>query len=326
MRLHIYSRSFAPAIGGMERLMEVLAREFVRQGHNVTVVTETLGEANLPFEVVRAPRIWRALALVRDCDIILSSPLSLRRLPLQLLARRQVIIAHPILYSESGGRLILTMIKRFAARLVTNVVPSAFMARHFRGSRVIPNPYNSKTFFTLEEDAPRRNLLFVGRLVPEKGCSLLLRAFAASALPIRLTVIGDGPERSSLEKLARELGIADRTDFRGELIDLPLATEMRAHSVMVVPTLCEEAFGIVALEGMACGCRMIVAESGGLPEAVGPYALTFLRGDLAALTAHLILAFDSSDKPPTRLERENHLENFRPERIAQLYLATMEHL
>ena len=325
MRIHIYSRNFAPAVGGMERLMELLAREFVRQGHAVTVVTETGGTADLPFPVERAPGAARYAALARDCDVILSAPLSLRRLPAQLLARRPIVVTHPILYLDRGRHFLPGVVKRLAARLVTSVVPSRFMAGHFPRAQVIANPYDAATFRPSASENERSGVLFVGRLVPEKGCDLLLDAFARStaATGSRLTIVGNGPELPALRRQAEALGLSARVEFRGELIGTELAAEMLAHRVMAVPTLCEEAFGIVALEGLACGCRMVVAESGGLLEAVGPLALTFPRGDAAALAGCIDSAFGSDDVPPSPAEVAAHLERFTPERIASRYLEVL---
>lgn len=324
MRIHIYSRSFAPALGGTERLMELLAREFATRGHDVTVVTETRGEADFPFPVVRAPSFRRALALARASDAILAAPLSLRRLPVHFLARRPIVVAHPILYIDSGRHALPALLKRLFAKFVTSVVPSQFMARHFARAIVVPNPYDTGVFEKPASDFPKRDVLFVGRLVPEKGCDLLIRGFAAFGGSVRLSIVGEGPERVRLELLAEELGILSRIDFCGELAGVPLAKAMQAHAVMVVPTLCEEAFGIVALEGLASGCRMIVAQSGGLPEAVGSFALTFPRGDVAALAACLKIACSGDDQPPPRREVEAHLKNFSPERIAQKYLEIID--
>lgn len=304
--------------------MEQLAREFMREGHIITVVTETQGEAELPFPVVRAPKLRQALALASNSDVILAAPLSLRRLPLHLLSRRPIVVTHPILYSDRGRHFLPSLLKRLSERLITSVVPSHFMARHFSGSLVIPNPYDAATFYAPSNEAPRQNVLFVGRLVPEKGCDVLLRAFAASGFPVRLTIVGEGPERPTLTRLAGALGIADRIDFCGELKGSHLAEVMRAHQVMVVPTVCEEAFGIVAVEGLASGCRMIVADSGGLPEAVGSLALTFPRNDVSKLTDCLKRVLARDDKPPLRRAVEAHLQNLRPQIIAHRYLAALQ--
>lgn len=323
MRIHIYSRAFAPAVGGMEMLMELLAREFHRQGHAVEVVTETPGNAESPFPVHRRPGFLRYIRIARRGDAILSAPLSLRRLAPQLLARRRLVLVHPLLFPDGG---LAARLKRIAVRHFTNIVPSHFMARHFPRAVVIGNPYDSSVFSWPSAPAPRAKVLFVGRLIPEKGCDLLLRAFAqvaAEHADAKLTVAGDGEERGALTRLAAELGIAARVTFLGSVTGPALAATLREHGTMVVPTLCEEAFGIVALEGLASGCRMIVAESGGLPEAVGPLALTFPIRDAAALTGCLEQALDPGDTGPSRQETADWLEDFTPERVAARYLEVL---
>ena len=322
MRIQIYSRAFAPAVGGMEMLMELLAREFHRQGHAVEVVTETGGEADLPFPVHRQPGFAAYRRIARAADVVLTAPLSLRRLVPQALARRPVVAVHPILWPDRGAARLTTWLKRLVASRLTNVVPSQFMVRHFSDSVVIGNPYDAATFVWPDQPAKCDAVLFVGRLVPEKGCDVLLRAFAQIG-SAHLTIVGDGPERPALGLLASALGIAERIDFLGSVTGPALAKLMREHGTMVVSTVCEEAFGIVALEGLASGCRMIVAESGGLPEAVGPCGLIFAKGDAADLADCLRQALGPDDRPPGRADVERHLERFTPEPVAAEYLAVL---
>ena len=326
MRINIYSELFSPSIGGMQRLMETLATEFVRQGHQVSVITETPGEDNLPYPVFRRPSFWDRVWYAKEADVILSAPLSLRQLPAQLLAMRPIIVAHPILYGTQGRQRVIANVKRTAARLVTSVVPSQFMARHFARATVIPNPYDSSLFVAPKKSALRTNLLFVGRLDSEKGCDVLISAFANAKIgsESRLAIVGDGPELGLLKQLCEKLRISERVEFQGELSGIALAEVMQTHRIMVVPTICEEAFGIVALEGLASGCRMIIAESGGLPEAVGDFALRFPRGDVAKLAACLEVAFGAEDEVPSQVDVDAHLKNFTPEKIASQYLALLK--
>lgn len=321
MKIHIYCRNFAPAIGGMERLLETLAREFARAGHDVHVVTETPGEADLPFPVYRAPGFRRYVELARGSDVILSAPLSLRRLPAQLLAGRPIVVAHP---DQFGGRS--RALKRIAAHLVTNVVPSAFMGQFFPAPVVILNPYDRQAFPWPGAGEGRGGIVFAGRLIPRKGAGLLVEAFAriAPAHPdTHLTIVGEGPEEQAIRQIADQAGVADRVRFTGSLRGEAVGREFRRHAIMVVPTLSEEPFGIIALEGLASGCRMIVARSGGLPEAVGPHALQFERGDVAGLAACLEQAL-AEREPPLREAVERYLEDFAPERIAARYLEVLE--
>jgi glycosyltransferase involved in cell wall biosynthesis len=88
-----------------------------------------------------------------------------------------------------------------------------------------------------------------------------------------------------------------------------------------VPSICEETFGLVALEGMACGCVPIVARSGGLPEAVGEAGVVFERGDPAGLAAVVEALFAAPERMQRlRAEASRQLARHAPERIAYEYL------
>ena len=104
----------------------------------------------------------------------------------------------------------------------------------------------------------------VGRLVPEKGFDVLLRALAG--LPeADLVVMGDGPERAGLEHLGRQLGLQDRITFTG-WVEPPWTARWRCD-VLAVPSRVE-GFGLVAVEALGAGIAVVGARSGGLPEVV----------------------------------------------------------
>jgi glycogen(starch) synthase len=94
-----------------------------------------------------------------------------------------------------------------------------------------------------------------------------------------LKVIGEGPCRNDLEERVRKLGLADQVEFLGAIVGEPLVNILNRHKILVVPSSWNEPFGIVALEGIACGCMVIGSSGGGLPEAIGPC------GDYVLLTA-----------------------------------------
>ena len=131
---------------------------------------------------------------------------------------------------------------------------------------------------------------FAGRLVPEKGADLLLRAFAraTSGLPgARLLVAGDGPERPRLERLAAGLGIAGRVEFLGHVARDRVGPALASVWVHVVPSMVEEAFGLTAAEAMARGTAVVAARAGGLSEVVGDAGRLVPMGDEAALALAL---------------------------------------
>lgn len=155
-------------------------------------------------------------------------------------------------------------------------------------------------------DRPREDdlVLFVGRLVPHKGAADLidaLRRAAAMGTPLRLAVLGDGPERAALERLAVDLGVT--AEFLGPRRQAEVWDWMHRASVVAVPSRTgsdgwREAFGLVAAEGQAAGARVVASTCGGLPEAIAPVnePLLFPEGDVDALADRLLVAVTGDRK------------------------------
>lgn len=112
------------------------------------------------------------------------------------------------------------------------------------------------------------SILFLGRLVPNKGCDVLVRALAELPPASRLVVVGDGPERSKLEQLATTLGVASRIEFTGWENPEGVKERLRQARVLAVPSLWPEPFGLVALEAYAAGCPVVASASGGLVDLI----------------------------------------------------------
>ena len=124
VKILIYSRTFNPAIGGMEKLQEVLAGEFQRQGHGVEVITETPGTGDLPYRVHRQPGSLQFWRIARRADVILSAPLSLQRLLPQALSLRPIVVAQPD--ARLGGK---GLAQRMFAWLKRRVVGRVILTR-----------------------------------------------------------------------------------------------------------------------------------------------------------------------------------------------------
>ncbi|MBE7212462.1 MAG: glycosyltransferase [Gluconacetobacter diazotrophicus] len=146
--------------------------------------------------------------------------------------------------------------------------------------------------------AERPAILHVARLVPVKGTEVLLRAFALLPPALRdrveLRLVGDGPLRSRLERLARELGIAGRTRFLGSLPHDAVLSELRRAAVLVLPSVRTaggrvEGLGLVLLEAAATGVPTIGSAIGGIPECVRDHetGLLFPPGNAPVLAARL---------------------------------------
>ncbi|MCI0688605.1 MAG: glycosyltransferase family 4 protein [Sporichthyaceae bacterium] len=142
---------------------------------------------------------------------------------------------------------------------------------------VIPNGVDSSRFHAgpVGSAGPGRAdddlaVLFVGRLVPEKGADVLLRAFAAvrSRMPhARLVIVGDGDQALYLRRLARYFGLAREVEFTGWLTGDELVRAYRLAAVVAVPSRYEP-FGLVALEAMSCARPVVASRIGGLAEII----------------------------------------------------------
>jgi glycosyltransferase involved in cell wall biosynthesis len=193
---------------------------------------------------------------------------------------------------------------------------------------VIGNPYDDQVFRDLGQTTRTRALVFVGRLVSDKGADLLLEALsilAQSSDTPAVTIVGDGPERPALEQRTRTFGLQSSVTFVGNQKGLELASTLNNHRVQVVPSRWSEPFGIVALEGIACGCVVVGSANGGLPEAIGPCGITFPNGDAPALAQ----ALKELLRDPTRVEdlrrrAPDHLARFSRRSVAARYLQIME--
>jgi glycosyltransferase involved in cell wall biosynthesis len=138
-------------------------------------------------------------------------------------------------------------------------------------------------------------IAFQGRLVTTKGVGILFEA-ARSLLgenrAFELLVIGDGPERASLERLSQEAPLTGRVRFAGRLLGADLDAALAHAAVVVVPSLGGEVFGLVVAENMARGLPVITSDLGAFVEVLGEGGLTFRTGDAGALTRELARILD----------------------------------
>jgi glycosyltransferase involved in cell wall biosynthesis len=195
---------------------------------------------------------------------------------------------------------------------------------------VIANPYKDDSFQILPETSRTKDFIFVGRLVSDKGADLAIKAFHILINKKKdqqfysnttLTIIGDGPEKTRLQNLVYELKLDKQIVFKGSLHGPDLVKCLNLHRFILVPSIWEEPFGIVALEGMACGCIPIVSDGGGLPAAVGNAGLVFKSGDANSLASAIEqLLNDPQLEQTLRDAAPVHLENHKQGIISKQYL------
>jgi glycosyltransferase involved in cell wall biosynthesis len=140
-----------------------------------------------------------------------------------------------------------------------------------------------------------------------------------------LTLIGSGPERENLERLVREKHLEAQVTFPGSRSGEELVRLLNEHRIMVIPSRWNEPFGVVALEGIACGCVVVGSSGGGLPEAIGPCGVTFPNGDAQALGSALSNLLSGPDTLDIyRQEAAQHLARHEAARVSEDYLRNFQ--
>src|ERR1019366_9543969 len=133
----------------------------------------------------------------------------------------------------------------------------------------------------------RRRVVFAGRVVAAKGLDTLIRA--VREVEGEFVICGDGWQLESMRQLARRLGLQERIRFKGWLPAELLAEELAEASVVVVPSLWPEPFGLVGIEAFSAGRPVIASATGGIGDWLedGVSGLSFPAGDASALARAL---------------------------------------
>jgi glycogen(starch) synthase len=194
--------------------------------------------------------------------------------------------------------LLLTFVRRALSRLASsNVAVSEHVAMRIALPRLrvirngVPDMPSSRLFFASADprDAPI-GFAYVGRLVTEKGVSVLVKAarvLKSWGCHFQVLVIGDGPEREVLQALASSLNLDKKVCFLGFQKGLKLEESMSKVSALVMPSICEDVAPFSVLEQMMQERLIIGSKIGGLAEEVGDTGLTFEPGNANALAERM---------------------------------------
>ncbi len=214
----------------------------------------------------------------------------------------------PFLHDDAGATTARKARLREQAAVLVAVTPPARDALVAEGVaperiRVVPAALDLARFEPGHDPAFLRSLtgipegdrvvLYVGRLIREKGITELVRAFAT--LPgdprAHLVVVGNGPEGGRIRTAATALGLADRVHVLPGQSYADIPSVFRGADVVAIPSLStpywQEQFGFVLAEAMACGRPVVTTRSGSIPHVVGDAALLVDDYDVPSLAAAL---------------------------------------
>jgi type III pantothenate kinase len=135
--------------------------------------------------------------------------------------------------------------------------------------------------------ATRRRVVFAGRIVTPKGVGVLIRA--ARDVDAEFVLCGDGWQLEAMRRLARRLRVQERVRFTGWLAAHDLARELAEASVVAMPSLWPEPFGLVGIEAHAAGRPVVASATGGVADWLedGISGVLVRPGDHGALAAGL---------------------------------------
>jgi glycogen synthase len=189
---------------------------------------------------------------------------------------------------------LLTFLRRFLCQRVTvNITPTTWLATQLQLPRAETVPHGLPLVPLIQPQAIARAtpvIVFMGRIVTTKGLGVLLEAVRILIQQNRLfqlRIIGDGPERVSLEELAHELALDSHVHFLGRVPQAQVPEILAQTDLVVVPSLGGEVFGMVVAENMSRGLTVVASDLGAFQEVLENAGVTFRTGDAVDLAVQL---------------------------------------
>lgn len=137
--------------------------------------------------------------------------------------------------------------------------------------------------FTMSANSKKQFVItFVGRLIYQKGIQLLIEALNEinNEIKYECYIVGDGPERTLLEKKVENYHLQDKINFLGNRIDIPEI--LQNSTIFIHPAIWEEGFGITLIEAMSCGIPCVAFRKGAIPEYIKDGVNGFLVEDVSS--------------------------------------------
>ena len=363
MKILFHCIYFPPEVGGLESHVFYLARALAARDHRVQVVTSrsTPGvpdrEEMDGIEVFRTwfpsrtPVGWMAHALgsiprtrslVQGADIVhaqafasvlpltmggwgFGTPLVATFHTSHFLTRARTPFWKPVLSSLVRLPDYVFAASKEIAQVAEGLAPGVTV-------EALANGVETTVFRRVEPSLPRAEhprILVPRRLFQKNGVEYFLRALPMilEGMEVEAVLIGDGPERESLQGLAAELGVAHRVRFLGKQPHARMPGLLSSGDLAVIPSLME-ATSVAALEAMACELPVLASNVGGLPEIIDEeVGGLFPPGNPEALARAVVETLSRGDlSEKGRKARQRVMDHWSNERLADRHLDVYESL
>lgn len=352
LRIALVVDHFEPRVGGIEVQVATIAQALADDDHAVTVITTTPGSERSGAAAVQRIRtslmphyqlMWhpgagfelRRLLAAERFDVVhvhssVISPLALAALGIAAQLRSaSVLTVHSYLslspyfwracswvWPWNHAACQLTAVSRYVAERLAK-------AAGRRDVSVLPNCIETKLWSVDPIPGNRRRLTAVLRLNAKKRPHDLLKAFSAvsnrfaAAQRPKLTIIGDGPLRKSLEREAHRLGIAEQVEFSGVQPQEVIRDVFRTTDVFVHPTR-TEAFGLAVLEACLARVPIVAMNFGGVRDLIESGRQGLLANDMHEFVDHIIaLLQDDARRRQMADSPRDHLQEFDCRRVLE---------
>lgn len=315
--------------GGTERVVSALTEELVKRGHEVTLFAsgDSITKARLASMYPRSMRearlkdlygmnYWTLLNIgsaydrQKEFDIIHDHVIPLS-LPTGNIASIPVIATMHAPFTPDNKKLFQVL------RRPGIVTISEAQAHPVPGINHLGTVYNGLAMDNYPfSDAPEKNLLFVGRMSPEKGIHIAIEV--AQQLDMELIIA------AKLEKVDEsyfrehvEPHLSERIRWIGEVDEVERNTLMSKARAFLHPVTWREPFGLTIIEAMACGCPVVALDKGSIPEIIKNGITGYVVNDLEGMI-DAIEHIENIDRNGTREYARN---TFSAERMADGYEA-----
>lgn len=337
MKILYLTERFAPFVGGIESMSKHLLTALVEQGHKVQIVTSQCANPMPEVDDWQGIPLFRLPMLTsltnRDIKGIFEARARLRQIKREFapeIAHIQFSGPSVMFHWDTQDQApipTLVTVHSVAAQVVSTrslyldtvrrADWTAPVSRHMLDWTVGHAPEISGRSSVVYNGIPELELpaiptplrfdppmiLWVGRMVDWKRVDRLIEAFsivAADHLAVRLCLAGDGPERGRLEAMARDHGVADRTEFVGWVGAAQRSQLMQQATVVAIPSEAMENLPMVALEAGGQGRPIVGSRVSGLPEIVEHGRSGLLLDDIEPVQLAKALARILEDQDATR--------------------------